>query len=166
MMQDSPALPSVYLETTIPSYLTSRPSQDLVTAAHQKITRDWWSSARERFQIYVSEAVLDEIRSGNPKYAARRMKLVEGAKVLAFSEDVADLIHLYGRRLGLAGPAVADVPHFAYAVAYNIDYLVTWNCKHIANGQVIRRLVEINRDLGRATPVVVTPEELFEVESL
>jgi hypothetical protein len=151
---------SVYLETTIPSYLVARPSRDLITAAHQQLTHEWWENAKNRFDFYISEAVLDEIRSGNTDYAVRRLEIVAGFEVLAFSEDVESLIRAYDRRLGLVGSAIADLPHFAYAVAYNMDYLVTWNCKHIANGQVIRRLTLVNGELGRMTPVIVTPEEL------
>jgi len=90
------------------------------------------------------------------------MELVAGLDVLAFSNDVELLIRVYSSRLGLVGSALADLPHFAFAVAYNMDYIVTWNCKHIANGQVIRRLNMVNADLGRPTPVIVTPEELLE----
>jgi hypothetical protein len=152
---------SVYVETTIPSYLAADPSRDLVTAAHQQITHEWWETARDRFEIYVSEAVLDEIREGDPKYAAKRMEIVADLDVLALSSDVDFLIREYAKGLVLTGPAVADLPHFAYAVAYNMDYLVTWNCKHIANGQVIKKLTVANRELGRAMPVIVTPEELL-----
>ena len=155
-------MPSVYLETTVPSYLVARPSRDLIVAAHQQIAHEWWDTARDRFDLYVSEAVLDEIRGGDADYAARRTELLAEVDVLAFSDDVEALIRAYHRRLGLVGSATADLPHFAYAVAYNMDYLVTWNCKHIANGQVIRRLNVVNAELGRPTPVIVTPEELLE----
>lgn len=146
----------------MPSDLVASPSRDLVIAAHQQVTREWWDTAKERFHLYVSEAVLAEIQAGDPNYAARRMETVANLDVLAFSDDVESLIRVYHRRLGLAGSATADLPHFAYAVAYNMDYLVTWNCKHIANGQVIRRLNVANGELGRPTPVIVTPEELLE----
>ena len=152
---------TVYLETTIPSYLVAHPSRDLVTAAHQQVSHEWWDTARERFDLYVSEAVLDEIRAGDPDFAARRLELVAELGVLSLTDDVASLIRAYHRRLGLVGSATADLPHFAYAVAYHMDYLVTWNCRHIANGQVIRRLAVVNGELGRQTPVIVTPEELL-----
>lgn len=155
-------MPSVYIETTIPSYLVAAPSRDLVTAAHQQITHDWWATARERFDLYISEAVVMEAREGDADYAERRMAIVAELDVLAFSEDVEHLIWTYHHKLGLVGSAIADLPHFAYAVAYNMDYLVTWNCKHIANGQVIKRLNSVNRELGLPTPVIVTPEELVE----
>jgi predicted nucleic acid-binding protein len=150
-----------YLETTIPSYLTSRPSRDLVTAAHQQLTHDWWRSARHDFDLVVSEAVLAEIREGDSEFSEQRLRIVEALLVLSLTNDVRALVKLYARGLGLHPEAVADVLHIAFAVAYEVDYLVTWNCKHIANGHVIRRLQEINTKEGRATPVIVTPEELL-----
>jgi hypothetical protein len=152
---------SVYVETTIPSYLAARRSRDLVTAAHQQITHEWWETAKDRFDLYVSEAVLNEIREGDPEYAAKRMEIVADLDVVAFTGEVDQLIREYAKRLVLAGPAIADLPHFAFAVAYNMDYVVTWNCRHIANGQVIKRLTKANNELGRSTPVIVTPEELL-----
>jgi hypothetical protein len=154
-------MPTVYVETTVPSYLVARRSRNLVTAAHQQITHDWWSSARERFELFASVSVLDEIQRGDPEYVLKRMEIVRDFEVLQFTSDVAELIREYSHRCVLAGSATADLAHFAYAVAYNMDYLVTWNCRHIANGQVIKRLTKINREIGRPTPVIVTPEELL-----
>lgn len=151
----------VYLETTIPSYLVARASRDVVTAAHQEITRQWWETARHHFDLYISEAVLDEIRLGDPQYAQQRLKIVADLDVLAFNSDVVLLVREYHARCLLSGSAAADLPHFAFAVAYNMDYLVTWNCRHIANGQIIRRLAKANQEIGRPTPVIVTPEELL-----
>ena len=151
----------VYLETTIPSYLVGRPSRDLIVAAHQRITLDWWSQARAKFELFISEAVLEEIRSGDPNVAARRLQTVEGLPVLPLEDKVRHLVHIYDRQLGLPPYARADVVHIAFSVAYELEYLLTWNCKHIANGRVIQRLGELNQRLGRSTPVIVTPEELF-----
>ena len=155
-------MPTVYLETTIPSYLAALPSRDLVIAAHQQITHEWWQNARSRFDLFVSEAVLDEIRAGDPDAVARRLQTVAGLPVLQLNDEVRGLVHEYDRRLGLVGRARADVPHFAFAVAYETDYLLTWNCSHIANGEIIRRLMEANAELGRFTPLSLTPEELME----
>jgi len=154
-------MPSVYLETTIASYLAAHPSRDLIMAAHQQITHDWWLRARDRFDLYISDAVLNEIRGGDPDAAARRLAIVNGLPVLQLNDDVRKLVHEYDRRLGLAGRGRADLPHFAFAVAYQMDYLVTWNCRHIANGEVIRRLLDANAALQRPTPLVVTPEEIL-----
>jgi predicted nucleic acid-binding protein len=155
-------MPSVYLETTIVSYLAAKPSRDLIIAAHQQITHDWWQSAHARFDLYVSEAVLDEITAGDPDAAARRAMLIENVPVLQFSDDVAQLISEYDGRLGLVGRARADLAHLAFAVAYGLEYLVTWNCHHLANGEMIRRLRDANDELGRRSPIILTPEELLE----
>ena len=154
-------MPSVYLETTIPSYLAAHPSRDLIMAAHQQITHDWWLNAKDRFDLYISDAVLNEIRGGDHDAAARRLAIVNGLPVLQLSDDVRNLVHEYDQRLGLVGRARADLPHFAFAVAYQMDYLVTWNCRHIANGEVIRRLLDANAELQRPTPLLVTPEEIL-----
>ncbi len=152
---------TVYLETTIPSYLTSRPSRDLVVAAHQQLTHQWWAEARRSFEIFVSEVVVDEITAGDPKFAEQRMKIITGFPVLDPNEDVMALAEIYTKSLGLHPGAGIDILHIAFAVAFELDYLVTWNCKHIANGQVIRRLVTINHQRGWSVPVIVTPEELL-----
>lgn len=155
-------MPSVYIETTIPSYLAAYPSRDLVIAAHQQITHEWWRTAADRFDLYMSEAVLDEIDAGNSDAAARRRSIIEDLRILKSTNDVASLVNVYGSCLGLAGRARADLVHIAFAVAYDMDYLVTWNCRHIANGETILRLNKVSVRLGRATPVIVTPEGMLE----
>ena len=153
---------TVYLETTIPSYLAAHPSRDLIIAAHQQITHEWWRDARDRFDLYISEAVLDEINIGDTEAVARRLGIVERLPILEFSDDIFALVEAYDQRLGLVERAKADLPHIAFAVAYEMDYLATWNCRHLANGEMIRRLMEANEDLRRFTPIIVTPEELLE----
>jgi hypothetical protein len=153
----------VYLETTIASYLTAKASRDLVIAAHQQITQEWWQTARDRFELYVSEAVLGELRAGDPEAIERRLRSIGSLPVLALNADVRALTWHYERTLGLSGRARADVPHFAYAVSYQMDFLVTWNCSHIANGEMIRRLLKVNTELNRLTPLIVTPEEILEL---
>lgn len=153
-------MPSVYLETTIPSYLTAYPSSDKVFAGNQQTTHDWWKTAAQRFELVVSVTVLEEIERGDPDAARRRMELVDGLRVLDMTDDVVELIAEYSHRLGLKGHGETDVPHFAFAVSYELDYLVTWNCKHIANGEIIRRLRDANLELGRWIPQVVTPNEV------
>src|SRR3972149_4503521 len=150
-------MPSVYLETTIASYLAAQPSRDLIMAAHQQITHQWWLNARDRFDLYISDAVLNEIRGGDPDAAARRLAIVNGLPAPQTNDDVRKPGHENDRPLGLVGRARADLPDFAFAVAYQMDYLVTWNCRHIANGEVIRRLLDANAALHRPTPPVGAP---------
>jgi hypothetical protein len=154
-------MPSVYVETTIPSYLVAPPSRDLIVAGHQQVTRQWWSQAASGYDLYISEAVLDEISAGNPSYAAQRVSLVQSLPILRQTAEVVDVARRYAAELGLPGSAKADIEHIAYAVAYELDYLVTWNCAHIANGLVIRRLARVNQRHGLWVPTLVTPEELF-----
>jgi len=142
--------------------LAAYPSRDLIIAAHQQITHEWWGDAPKRFDLYISEAVLDEIRSGNPDAVTRRLAIVDKLPILELNEDVRALVLAYDQKLGLVGRARADLPHFAFAVAFEMDYLVTWNCAHIANGEIVRRLREANAELNRFTPLIVTPEEILE----
>ena len=154
--------PTLYLESTIPSYLAGRPSSDLIVAAQQKITHDWWQEARTKFSISISEAVLEEIEAGDPDAANRRQTFVANLPILELKDDVAILAEDYLNRLQLPQSAQLDALHMAYAVVYEMDYLLTWNCKHIANGVIIQRLQTANLELTRHTPIIVTPQELLE----
>ena len=154
---------SVYLETSIVSYLAAHPSRDLIVAAHQQITHSWWAESRKLYELHVSEAVLEEIRKGDPDAAQRRLAIVDGLPLLALNDDVAELAVTYGNQLGLPERAAVDVLHIAIAVAHGMDFLLTWNCAHIANGEVVRRLRALNEAIHTGTPIIVTPEELMRV---
>ncbi|HZZ42249.1 MAG TPA: type II toxin-antitoxin system VapC family toxin [Tepidisphaeraceae bacterium] len=153
---------SVYVETTIVSYLTARPSRDVVAAGHQETTRQWWEMARPRYDLFISEVVLRELQAGDPAAAILRIQKTTDIPLLAINDDVAALARIYQAELQLPPKAGNDILHIAFSVAYNIDYLLTWNCAHIANGHTIKRLSALNDRLGRSTPVIVTPEELME----
>lgn len=154
--------PVVYVETTIPSYLTSEPSRDLIVAANQQVTHTWWRTAAERFDLVVSEFVLEEIDAGDVAMATRRRALLDSVLVLRETADVVTLLDVYRPRLGLTGRARGDLPHLAYAVAYNVDCIATWNCKHLSNPLLIHRRTRVNADLGRPTPSILTPQSLLE----
>ncbi len=158
-----PAKFRLYLESTIPSYLAANPSRDLIVAAHQQVTHVWWRDVRPGFALYISEAVIEEISAGDRAGAARRMPFVEGIPLLAITEEVALLAERYAHGLGLPEKARLDTIHLACAAVYEMDYLLTWNCAHLANGVVIRRLQTLNQEIGRWTPIIVTPEELLDV---
>ena len=153
--------PTVYVETTIPSYLVAEPSRDVVVAGHQRTTHDWWQTAGERFDLVISELVFEELSGGNPELAAKRLATVRDLPILASNANVDELVKTYGGQLGLAGRARGDIPHFAFCVAYEFDYLVTWNCAHLANAIVVRKLQEVNVRLGLWMPIICTPEELM-----
>jgi len=154
---------SVYVETSIVSYLAARPSRDLIVAAHQQITHDWWATSRQRYELFVSEAVLEEIRRGDPEAAQRRLELVDKLPLLALDDEAEQLTLTYSRELGIPQTASVDILHIAVAVAHRMDFLLTWNCAHIANGEVVRRLRSLNEALSRPTPIIVTPEELVQI---
>ncbi len=153
---------SVYLETTIVSYLTARPSRDIVVAGHQQTTREWWDTARPRYTLYVSEVVLRELQAGDPEAAELRVRTTCDIPIVGLTDDVVSLARTYATELQFPPKAGNDILHIAFSVAYDLDYLLTWNCAHIANGHTIRRLAAVNERLGRRTPVIVTPEELLE----
>lgn len=155
---------TVHLETTVISYLVALPSRDLIVAARQATTREWWKTARGRYRLVVSDPVLDEISVGDPEMAAERMRAVSGLDILSATRASLELQAYYQSSLGLAENARLDTLHLALASDYRVDYLVTWNLKHIANGHVIRRLNQLNESLRIDTPVIVTPDELMEPE--
>jgi hypothetical protein len=133
----------------------------LIVAAHQQITHEWWQQAQPNFNMYISEAVLAEIRVGDPDAASRRLALVEALPILALTSEIEDLALVYQDKLGLPRRARLDAIHLACTVVYELDYLLTWNCTHIANGIIIQRLQAVNTVLDRKTPIIVTPEELL-----
>lgn len=152
---------SVYLETTVVSYYTSRPSNDIIVLARQRWTEQWWAEAFERFEIYVSEAVIEEAGAGDPAAASKRLSALKGCTLLDIDEQVGRVYDVYLDRLGIPGKALRDALHLAVASVHSMDYFVTWNCTHIANGETIKRLIALNAELGVSIPVIVTPEELM-----
>jgi len=158
-----PAKPTLYLETSVPSYLAARSSRDLIVAAHQQITREWWDKRRGSFAIYVSEVVLFEAGRGDPEPAKQRLELLSSFAILDLTPRVAELTKTYLDELRIPEPSARDAAHLAFAAAHGIDYLLTWNCRHIANAFVRLRLRTLNERLGVSTPVICTPEELLHV---
>jgi predicted nucleic acid-binding protein len=155
--------PSVYIETSVISYLTAQVSRDLVVAAHQQLTAEWWEQALPHFKAFVSSAVLEEISKGDPDAAAKRMKAVASFGVLEISPEVRELAEQYFSAIDLPEKARADAYHLALAVWHEMDYIVTWNCTHIAGGKTKLIVQQINALRGIASPVICTPEELMEI---
>jgi len=152
----------LYLETTVISYLAARPSGDLVVAGHQLITRRWWDAHRPDFNLYVSEAVIEECAAGDPEAAARRLEFLVGIPVLEPTNDSSAIAkRLIGEGI-VPAKAVVDALHLGIAAAHGVEYLLTWNCAHIANASLRRRMEALCRTMGREMPVICTPEELLE----
>ncbi|KYH31335.1 MAG: hypothetical protein PWR22_850 [Moorella sp. (in: firmicutes)] len=153
--------PTLYLETTIPSYLAARLSRDLIVAANQQATREWWIYERDKFQIYISQAVVVEAQAGDPEVASLRSSYLEGLEILPVTDEVEKLARKYITVLGIPQKSALDAVHLAYGVAYNLDYILTWNCKHLAHGEVRKKLKRYNASVGLETPEIVTPLELM-----
>jgi predicted nucleic acid-binding protein len=146
--------PKVYLETTIPSYLTSRPSRDLVTAAHQQITREWWDTRRHDFDLFVSQMVLDEASAGDPEAATRRLEVLAALPLLDPQTEGIALAQMLSNHLSLPARVAADALHIAIAVVNGMDYLLTWNCTHIANAALRGRIDAACRSRGFRVPII------------
>ena len=152
--------PRLYLETTIPSYLASRPARDLIVAGHQQITREWWDKHRDRYRVFVSQLVLDEASAGDPDASRRRLKLLRGFPLLDIAPEVAWLASALLQSGTVPQKAASDAAHIAIAAVHGMDFLLTWNCVHIANAAITRALASICRKHGYECPVICTPEEL------
>ena len=127
-----------------------------------RITREWWDWAIINFDVYISEAVIDEISAGDPVTAKQRIYIVSSFKRLELTEDVRKMAKIYIDKLEIPPKSALDTIHIAIAAVHSLDYLVTWNCSHNANGIIIKKLIEINTVCGVKTPVICTPEELME----
>jgi predicted nucleic acid-binding protein len=150
---------SVYLETSIISYLSARQSRDVVIAAHQRLTRQWWRG-RSSYRLFVSQIVRDEAAAGDRTARARRLRVLRGISALAVGEEATRLAGELIRRGALPKKATLDAFHIGIAAAHQIDYLLTWNCKHIANATMRGTIEAICRSAGLTPPIICTPEEL------
>jgi len=155
--------PTVYVETSVISYLVARPSLSSVrVAANQETTREWWQSRRDRYDLYVSAVVLGEAQRGDPSLAIARMEIVRGLRLAQVTPEALDLAAALIAGAGVPKKANEDALHIAIAAANGLDYLLTWNCTHIANAVTIPRVNSICRAHGFEPPLIYTPQELME----
>jgi predicted nucleic acid-binding protein len=152
---------SVYLETTLISYLVARPSRDVIVAGHQQTTQDWWENRRSQFECSISQVVIDEASLGDPVEIQKRLAIIAGLQNLDVTEDATALAKAIMAAGMLPSKVVRDAAHVAVAAVHRIDYLVTWNCKHLANAQIARRIAVVCEKLGHRMPIICTPEELM-----
>jgi predicted nucleic acid-binding protein len=154
--------PAVYVETSVIGHLTSWPQSDVTVLGHQVTTRKWWETAPARFDLFVSESVVREAGAGDPHAARERLEALAGLTVLPTTPEVERLVQQL--ILGHAVPEVApeDALHIALAAVHGVEYLVTWNCRHIANAAVRATIERVCRSAGYEPPVICTPEELLE----
>jgi len=153
----------VYIETSIISYLTARPSSDLLAAAWQKVTLDWWDTQRDRFDLYTSDIVTEEAGRGDDLAVAKRLEALAGIPILAITGEVVALSEALIDAKALPPKAIGDSLHIAVSAVHGVDYLLTWNYRHIDNAEtkpIVRRVCLTN---GYGYPEICTPQELMGV---
>jgi hypothetical protein len=155
----------VYVETTVLGYLTSWPSGDLVVAGRQKITRDWWRYALNAFEVVVSELVHREASAGDPQAVRDRLEAVKGLPILAVNRQAEDFAQALVARGAVPSTELEDALHIALAVVNGVEFLVTWNFKHIANAAMRSRIDGVCIAEGYDPCTICTPEELMEPDS-
>jgi hypothetical protein len=153
--------PSLYLETTVVSYLVGGIPGTLTVAAHQEATKSWWVEERDHYELFVSPIVDDEIRRGGADIAIGRIELIRDLPRLDVGPEIVQLVRQLKSYLYLPPKAETDIYHLALACHWRIDYLLTWNLKHLANGQVRFKLARYQQATGISVPVICTPEELL-----
>lgn len=156
--------PTAYIETSVISYLTARPSRDVVVAAYQEITREWWRDAQERFALVASALVVAEAGAGDKDTAHSRILALEGVSLVDATLDAEELARKLLDLGALPRQAADDAAHIAIAVTNGVDYLVTWNFRHIANAAMRARIERVCRESGYEPPVICTPNELMEAD--
>jgi hypothetical protein len=152
--------PAVYVETTIPSLLTARPSRDVVIAGQQQATRDWWET-RHKYELCVSAEVLREAGRGDPEAAAQRLAALANCAILPLTDAAERLTEQIISGRVIPAKALRDAIHIGVATSHGVEYLLTWNCRHIANATIQQRLREICHDAGFELPVICTPPSLL-----
>jgi hypothetical protein len=155
--------PRLYLETTISSYLVARRSQDLRLAADQETTLQWWESERQDFLLFISATVLKEVRHGDPTYAAARAARLAGVPLLGDLPEATELAKRLLRDEIIPAVAADDATHVGLAAAHQMDFLLTWNCKHINNHNIRARIQRACEAAGLACPDICTPAELMKL---
>ena len=143
------------------SYLTSRPSRDVVAAGHQQLSQAWWELRRADFELVASQLVLNEARLGDPEMSQKRLAILEGVTLLEVTDTANELAATIVREGLLPQTSFADALHLATAAVHEVEYLLTWNCAHIANAEILPRVGVICERFGLTLPFVCTPEELL-----
>jgi len=155
---------SVYIETTIVGHIAGRVHPDAIVAARQQITRDWWRNEASGYEVFISQAVLEECSQGDPSAAAERHEVVKDLDLLESSDEVDDLADALISEKAVPASEPRDAFHIAIAAVNGVDYLLTWNCKHIANATLRGRIEKVCRNAGYEPPIICTPEELVEID--
>ncbi len=154
----------VYIETSVVSYLAAKPSKTIIGSARQQITAAWWEK-RAGYQFFVSESVLKECAAGDPDAAARRLKVAQNLPLLMITEDAFQLAQSFLDRKIIPQKAAEDALHISIATIHQVDFLLTWNCKHIANPEIQINISDYLNEIDLFLLFICTPEELLGEES-
>jgi len=154
--------PAVYLETSVVGYATSRPSRDVVVAGHQQLTREWFALRAGRYELFVSQLVASEASGGDKEAARERVAFLRGIPRLGITDAVGELAARLVRSGAVPRNAAEDALHIAVAAVHGVDFVLTWNCKHIANATMRQAIERVCRETGYEPPVICTPEELMD----
>lgn len=152
---------TLYIETSIVSYLRQRPSSQVVMAARQVLTHQWWNNERSKFDLVTSQYVIDEASAGDPTLAADRLLTLDGIPLLPPAPEIPQIAEEIISQAILPSNAQVDALHIAAVAHHRIQYLLTWNCKHIANAKTLPRIHSLLNQLGIPIPIICTPEELL-----
>jgi len=156
------SMPRVYIETSIVSYLRQRPSGEVITAARQLLTHRWWEEERPNYDLVTSQYVIDEAADGDPQLAQERLDSLEGIPLLQLGPEIDAIAEEIMARAILPPKAQVDALHIATTAHHRIDYLLTWNCAHIANARILPGIHGVLSDLNCFVPIICTPEEMVD----
>ena len=152
---------TVYIETSIVSYLRQKPSTQVITAARQLLTHQWWNGERQTYDLVISQYVIDEASGGDPTLAAERLESLDGIPLLPDAPEIPEIASEIMSSGVFPAKAQVDALHIAAVAHHRIQYLLTWNCKHIANAKILPRIHDVLTELGTPIPIICTPEELL-----
>ncbi len=155
---------SVYLETTVIGNIAGRLHPDAKIAARQQVTREWWTTATNRYDLYVSEITIDECGDGDPDAAKERLDLIRNIDLVETSPAAEELAELLVDRLAVPASQPRDALHIAIATVNAVEFIVTWNFKHILNPHLQTKIANTCREAGYDPPVICTPQQLLETE--
>ncbi|EDN71364.1 conserved hypothetical protein [Beggiatoa sp. PS] len=161
ILSDQVMNPTVYVETSVISYLTAKSSRDIIASAKQQITQTWWNDIRHQFDIYISRLVLEEATQGNQEAADRRLEIIHRLPQVDITDNAIALAKLIMQNNCLPKKAENDALHIAIATIQKMGYLLTWNCKHIANATIQKEISKVVLAKGYELPILCTPDTLM-----
>lgn len=155
---------SVYLETTVVGNIAGRLHPDPAIAARQQVTRTWWATAAERYELFISQVIVDECAAGDSAAASERLEVIRSLPLLDETRAAEQLADLLIARLAVPESQPRDALHIAVAAVHGIQFIATWNFKHLLNPHLQAKIADSCYEGGYVPPVICTPEQLIESE--